>query len=157
LEFDCHWQQRSGLVGLTDWNCFFPFVPGALKGAQVGHCLQPLQRQWLGQWRWLWDGAAIHRCRLVQAYLANQRGQLVATTLPAYAPELHPTECLWSYFKHHAWPNFAARDLARLSVFGRRKLANLRRRPKLITAFWKQAHLWRNTHFIMQTSIKPFW
>jgi hypothetical protein len=36
----------------------------------------------------------------------------------------------------------AAKDIAQLSAFGRRQLRNIRRRPKLITAFWKQVELW---------------
>jgi transposase len=142
LAFDFNWQKRSVMAGLTVWNCYCQFFPDALKGAQVVHFLQHLQRHLPGKLRLRWDGAASHRCRLVQAYLARQRGQLVAATLPADAPELNPTEYLWGYFKHHQWPNFCARDLAPLSAFGRRKLANLRRRPKRITAFWKQALLW---------------
>jgi len=29
-----------------------------------------------------------------------------------------------------------------LSHFGRKALGRMRRRPKLVTAFWKQAELW---------------
>jgi hypothetical protein len=55
------------------------------------------------------------------------------------------TACLSAadrYFKHHRLPNFCAKDLAQLSTFGRKALRNMRRRPKLIAAFWKQAELW---------------
>ena len=75
-------------------------------------------------------------------YLQSLKGNIYAAALPAYAPELNPVEYVWGYFKQHRLPNFSAKDLAHLSDFGRRQLRNIRRRPKLITAFWKQAELW---------------
>jgi hypothetical protein len=53
-----------------------------------------------------------------------------------------PTEYVWGYFKQHELPNLCAVDLAQLSHFGRKALGRMRRRPKLVTAFWKQAELW---------------
>jgi hypothetical protein len=90
----------------------------------------------------IWDGAMIHRSRLIRQYLDSLQGRIYAATLPAYAPELNPVEYVWGYFKQHCLPNVCAKDIAQLSAFGRKNLANLRRRPKLIAAFWKQAELW---------------
>ena len=60
--------------------------------------------------------------------------------------------CL-GYFNQHRLPNFTAMDIAQPGAFERRRLRNIRRRPKLIAAFWKQAELWRITHSIMRESI----
>jgi DDE superfamily endonuclease len=40
----------------------------------------------------LWDGLPAHRSRAMRAWLATQRSWLVVERLPAYAPELNPTE-----------------------------------------------------------------
>jgi transposase len=42
----------------------------------------------------LWDGLPSHRSRAMQAFIASQRGWLVAERLPGYAPELNPVEGL---------------------------------------------------------------
>jgi transposase len=62
--------------------------------------------------------------------------------LPSYAPELNPVEYIWAYWKQHELPNVCSRDFWQLSEDARRTLRRMRRRPRLITAFWKQASLW---------------
>lgn len=104
--------------------------------------LDHLQRHLPGKLLVLWDGAAIHRSRLVRDYLEGLQGRIHAAPLPAYAPELNPIEYVWGYFKQHRLPNFCARDIHQLSALGRKALGNMRRRPKLVAAFWKQAELW---------------
>jgi hypothetical protein len=47
----------------------------------------------------LWDGLPAHRSNLMKAWIASQRDWLVVERLPAYAPELNPTEGLWSSLK----------------------------------------------------------
>src|SRR5665213_1098190 len=84
----------------------------------------------------------IHRSRLVREYLESLHGRMYATALPADAPELTPAEYVWGYFTQHRLPTFTAKDIAQLGAFGRRQLRNIRRRPRLIAAFWKQAELW---------------
>jgi transposase len=68
-------------------------------------------------------------------------GEIEIEYLPAYAPELNPVEYLWGHWKHHELPNVCPRDLWQLGEGARRTLRRLRRRPTLITAFWKQASL----------------
>ena len=43
--------------------------------------------------------------------------------LPAYAPDMNPVECIWGYLKHHAMPNYCARDLGDLAYRARSNLA----------------------------------
>ena len=47
----------------------------------------------------LWDGLPAHRSRAMRAWLNTQRHWLVVERLPAYAPELNPTEDLWAWLK----------------------------------------------------------
>lgn len=142
LEFDFNWKKLSVIGGITLRNFYFQLHPGAIKSPQVVGFLKQLQRQLPGKLLIIWDGAMIHRSQLVRDYLESQGGQIYAATLPAYAPELNPAEYVWGYFKQHRLPNFTANDIAELSAFGRQQLRNIRRRPKLIAAFWQQAELW---------------
>jgi hypothetical protein len=50
-------------------------------------------------------------------------------------------EHIWGYWKKHELPNLCAKDLVELGSSGRPALRPMRRRPKLIECFWKQAEL----------------
>ena len=89
----------------------------------------------------IWDRLPAHRSRLVAEFVRCLEGEIEIEYLPAYAPELNPVEYLWGHWKHHELPNVCPRDLWQLSEGARRTLRRLRRRPTLITAFWKQASL----------------
>jgi transposase len=76
-----------------------------------------------------------HRSRLVREYVETQRGSIALEFLPAYAPELNPVECIWGYLKHHAMPNYCARDLGDLAQRARRNMRSMQRRATLVRAF----------------------
>jgi hypothetical protein len=67
------------------------------------------------------------------------QGWISTAYLPPYAPELNPVEYIWSYWKQHELPNVCPKDYWQLSEAARRTLRRMRRRPRLITAFWKQS------------------
>ncbi|MBI4447057.1 MAG: transposase [Acidobacteria bacterium] len=69
------------------------------------------------------------------------RARLVLEFLPAYAPELNPVEYIWGYLKQKELPNLCPKNLGELSWYARRSLRRMRRRPRLVRAFWKQAGL----------------
>jgi hypothetical protein len=48
---------------------------------------------------------------------------------------------IWGYLKHHAMPNYCARDLGDLRQRASRNLRSMQRRGTPVTAFWKQAEL----------------
>jgi transposase len=89
----------------------------------------------------IWDGLPVHRSRKVQSFLERQRGHMLLARLPAYAPELNPTEYIWGYWKNHALANFCAKDFFHLSSTARRVLRRAQKRTTLVRAFWKQAEL----------------
>ena len=142
LQFDFNWKKLSVIAGVTVWNFYFRLYPGTIKSPQVVEFLQHLQRHIGTKLLVIWDGGPIHRSRLVRDYVDNLKGKIWVERLPAYAPELNPTEYVWGYFKQHELPNLCAIDLAQLSHFGRKALGRMRRRPKLVAAFWQQAELW---------------
>jgi len=144
LRFNFNWKSLSAIAGLTLRNFYFQLHAGAIKGAQVVGFLRALHRQIPGKILLIWDGAPIHRSRLVNGYLHEQRAWLHVERLPAYAPELNPVEYLWAYWKQHELANFCAKDIWELGHAASQALKRIRRRkrrPQLIAAFFTQAEL----------------
>ena len=83
----------------------------------------------------------MHRSRRVRDYVERSGGQMVLARLPAYAPELNPSEYIWGHLKRHALANFCPKDIPHLSREARRQLRRSQRRTPLIRAFWQQAEL----------------
>lgn len=59
----------------------------------------------------------------------------------AYAPELNPVEYVFGYAKQRELANLCADTIDEVRNYAIRRLKSMQRRPKLITAFWKQAEL----------------
>jgi transposase len=129
-------------AGLTVWNFYFRLYAGAVKKEQVIEFLQALVRHLRLPLLVVWDRLPAHRSRFVQDYIASLKGWIHIEYLPAYAPELNPVEYIWAYWKHHELPNVSPKDFWHLSEGARRTLRRMRRRPRLIAAFWRQASLW---------------
>jgi transposase len=55
----------------------------------------------LGKVLVVWDGAPIHRSKVVKEYLRKEaNGMVHLERLPGYAPEVNPDEGVWRYLKH---------------------------------------------------------
>ena len=142
LEYNFNWKSLSAVAGLTVWNFYFRLYPGAVKSPQVVDFLTALVRHIPQPLILVWDRLSAHRSGMVRDYLGSLKGRIQVEYLPSYAPELNPVEYLWSHWKQHELPNVCPKDFWQLSQAARRTLRRMRRRPRLITAFWKQASLW---------------
>jgi transposase len=72
----------------------------AYRGIDVVGFLKHLARHVSGKLLVLWDGAPIHRSRVVKEYLSNGAAHRIhLEQLPGYAPELNPAEGIWNYLK----------------------------------------------------------
>jgi transposase len=149
LQYHFNWNLLSVAAGVTWWNFYFRLFPGTIRGPQVVEFLLHLLRHVRGRLLVIWDGLPAHRSRVVKDFVAGQKERLEVEFLPAYAPELNPVEYLWGHWKHHELPNLCPRDFGQLSDFARRALRRMRRRPPLVTAFWKQAGLFEECNYIM--------
>jgi transposase len=90
----------------------------------------------------IWDGAPIHRRRVVKAFLANGAAErLHLERLPAYAPELTPGEGLWAHLKGVELRNVCCVDLPHLRAELRDAVKRVRRKPRLIKSFFRGAKL----------------
>ena len=141
LQYHFRWQTLSAIGGVTWWNFYVRLFSGTIRSPQVVEFLRHLLRHLRSKVLVIWDRLNQHRSRLVKDFVAEQRGRIVLEYLPAYAPELNPVEYLWGYWKKHELPNLCPKDLLELSYHARAALRRMRRRPTLVTAFWKQAEL----------------
>ena len=141
LQYHFNWNLLSVAAGISWWNFYFRLYPDTIRAPQVVDFLGHLLRHLPGKLLVLWDGLPGHRARVTKDFIAAQRGRLVTEDLPSYAPELNPVEYIWGYWKKHELPNFCPHDFAQLSYAARRALRRMRRRPRLVRAFWKQAQL----------------
>lgn len=141
LQYSFNWKTLSAIAGASWWNFYFRLYPGSIRSPQVVEFLGHLKRHIPRDLLVIWDRLKTHRSRLVKEFVTGQNGKLVLEYLPAYAPELNPVEYLWGYWKQHELPNFCPKTFDQLSYHAVRALRRMRRRPKLIAAFWEQAEL----------------
>jgi len=138
LEFNFNWKSLSAVAGLTFLSFYFRLYAGAVKSPQVIDFLQALVQHIRKPLLLVWDRLPAHRSRLVRDYIDQLDGRIQVEYLPAYAPELNPVEYIWGYWKQHELPNVCPTDYWQLSEAARCTLRRMRRRHRLITAFWNR-------------------
>jgi transposase len=78
----------------------------------------------------IWDNLNTHVCTAMKKFVA-EHSWLTVYQLPAYAPELNPTEGIWSLLRR-GLANIAFSDLAHLEHAIRQRLRVIQRQPGLI-------------------------
>lgn len=141
LEYNFNWKKLTAVAGLTFRNFYFRLYPDAMGSAEVVDFLQALVRHLRGPLLLIWDRLPAHRSALVREFIALSDGHIEVEHLPAYAPELNPVEYIWAYWKQHELPNVCPKEYWELDERARQALRRMRRKPRLITAFWKQSSL----------------
>ena len=141
LQYHFNWKTISVAAGMTLWNFYFQIFEKTIGKQEVVQFLMHLSRHIAGQLLIVWDRLPAHRSGVVADFVHSLDGRIEIEYLPAYAPELNPVEYLWGHWKHHELPNVCPTDLWQLNEGARRTLRRLRRRPRLITAFWTQSSL----------------
>ena len=127
---------------MTLWNFYFQIHPGSIKSEQVAEFLKALQRHLSVPLLILWDGATIHRSKVIKDFIAGTHGRLRVEPLPAYAPEINPVEYLWAHLKQHEIGNLIVSYAWELNMQATAALRRMRRRPRIILACFAQAELW---------------
>jgi transposase len=126
---------------MTFWNFYFQIFDTAVGKEETILFLAHLVRHIQNPLLIVWDRLPAHRSLLVREFVESLDGLIAMEYLPPYAPELNPVEYLWGHWKQHTLPNVCPKDLWHLNDRARQTLRRLRRRPRLITAFWKQSSL----------------
>jgi transposase len=87
----------------------------------------------------LWDGAPIHRSRVVKEYLSNGAAQRIhLEQLPSYAPELNPAEGIWNYLKRVEMKNLCCHGISHLYYELCKAKERLRHKTSVILGCIKQ-------------------
>ena len=141
LQFNFNWEKLSVSAGLTLRNFYFRLYPGAIGQGEVIDFLKALLRHIDRPLLIIWDRLPAHRSRLVREFIELSEGHIATEYLPPYAPELNPVEYIWAYWKQHELPNVCPKDYGELNQRARQALRRMRRKPRLIPAFWKQSSL----------------
>ena len=87
----------------------------------------------------IWDNLNVHVSAAMRD-LAGNRDWLHVIQLPAYAPDLNPTEGVWSHVKG----NLADTGVDHLVAIVRNRLKRIQYRPDLLTSFLAQTGLTLN-------------
>jgi transposase len=140
------WYARDHLSAISaispEGKLYFHCQDCALNSDDVVAFLEHLLREVPGQMVVIWDGAPIHRSHTIREFLANGAAQrLHLERLPAYAPELNPGEGLWQQLKGVELRNVCCFNLPHLWHEVRDAVKRVRRRPRLITSFFRGAKL----------------
>jgi putative transposase len=80
-----------------------------------------------------WDNLNTHVSAAMRHLIAN-RDWLHVIRLPAYAPDLNPTEGVWSHLKRSIG-NLAVRGVGQLQAIIKHRLKRIQYRPDLIDGF----------------------
>jgi len=124
-------------------NIYFTLLPDNTNATAEDTVafLRDLKTELGGPFTVIWDGSKIHsRSRLVKAYLA-EHPEIVAETLPSYAPELNPDEGVWGWTKYGRLANLAAPNTAELRHHLHQEFAVLKNNRHLLNSFIQEADL----------------
>jgi transposase len=121
---------------------YFHCQEGALNSADVVAFLEHLRREVPGRLIVIWDGAPMHRRRVITEFLANgARQRLHGERLPAYAPDLNPGEGLWAQLKGVELRHVCGFRLTHLRQALRDAVKRVRGKPRLIKGCCEGANL----------------
>ena len=80
----------------------------------------------------IWDNLNVHVSAAMREPIAG-RGWLHVIQLPAYTPDLNPTEGVWSHIKR-SLGNLAVTNVDHLAASVRNRLKRIQYRPDLLTS-----------------------
>jgi transposase len=124
------------IAGITPkGKLFLKAYEHPISSEEVIEFLNYLQRQIPGLLLVIWDGSPTHRSKRIKAYLSDGAAhRLHLERFPGYAPELNPTEWVWSYMKVDL-ANVACDTLPELAQYLHQSKQRLQHRPNLIQSF----------------------
>lgn len=106
-----------------------------INGSKAVEFLKHLLKHIPGKILVLWDGAMIHRCKAIKAFLSECEGdRLRLERLPAYAPELNPDEGVWQYLKCVSLKNTVCQTIKLLGKKLRKCIRQFRAKKHLVKA-----------------------
>ena len=130
----------SVISGITlDGRLLLQMQAHAYTAEGVVTFLRALLDQVAGHLTVIWDGAPIHRSRVIKDFLREGAAKRVhLERLPGYAPDLNPDEGIWNYLKRVELANVWCHDLAELTAQVRHAEQRVRDQPEIIRACSRQ-------------------
>ena len=102
--------------------------------------LRLLLRKIPGKLLVIWDGASIHRAKVIKAFLAaGAAKRLHLERLPSYAPDLNPQEGVWNLLKRREMKNLCCQHLTHVREALLRAKERLRHRRKVLQSCFLHA------------------
>lgn len=90
----------------------------------------------------IWDGASVHDCKAVQAFLKTlETGRLKLVKQPSYAPELNADEQVWNYVKNVDLKNRVFKNVNELKSTVKQVFDDFTNRVELIKQFFKNSQV----------------
>ena len=126
--------RRRNRVGF----CFRLHPDANIDTEKVQGFLSELDKHLPGPIMLLWDRFGPHKSRKMHVFLAKHP-DLHPEFFPPYAPELNPTERVWSYLKLNPMANDPALQLDDLTRSTRRYARSVQRKESLLRGFLKLA------------------
>lgn len=137
------YEHLSVMSGVSEnGRLYVRYQRDAYTGETVVGFLKHLLRHIDGKLLVVWDGARIHSCEAVKAFLASvpeQRLHLIR--LPAYAPELNPDEGIWRYLKYVELRNLVCKNVTELHYELTLAVARLRHKTDVLRGVIRQTGL----------------
>ena len=128
-----------GAVTPQGW-LFLKVYDHSITSKEVVAFLGQLQRMIPGLLLVIWDGIPTHRSKKLKAYLAaGAAKRILLEQLPGYAPDLNPTEWVWSYLKVAELANTPCDHLVEVERLIHKAKRRMQRRPELIQSFIRDA------------------
>jgi transposase len=125
-------RQRLGL--------YFRIHPNNIRSEQVVPFLGWLHRALARQFILVLDRYSVHP-KSVRLLRAKHPGWFSTEWLPAYAPELNPTEQVWDHTKYSDLANFLPEAVAHLGKELESSLCQQRCKPQLLRSYFQHAKL----------------
>jgi transposase len=140
------WWTREHLSAISaispEGKLYFHCQDRALDSVDVVAFLEHLLREVPGRMVIIWDGAPIHRSQVIKTFLGNGAApRLHVERLPAYAPELNPSEGLWAHLKGVELRNVCCFTIRHLRHELRDAVKRVRRKPRIIKGCFSGAKL----------------
>jgi transposase len=140
------WWTRDHLSAISaispQGKLYFHGQDRAINSGDVVAFLEHLRREVSTRMVVMWDGAPIHRRRLIQEFLANGAApRLHLERLSAYAPELNPDEGIWQQLKGVELRNVCCGDVPHVHHERRDAVKRVRRKPRMIQGCFQGAGL----------------
>ncbi len=142
------WQKLSMNAALVyRWdgkpvNLYFEIIPGSYDQYRLVDFLDSLRRELKNRPMILvWDGLPAHKTNIVKTYL-EEHPNISVVPLPPYAPNLNPTEFLWSNVKGKELANYVPDGLGDLCRRACTGIKRVYKHPSLLDGFVRAAGLY---------------